>query len=145
MMAPKRTLANRIGLILMLTISPILTAEPAVPPFHASIVPSSKTTSVEVRIPKDAHRKALSTVYLQIENGDSFDLRVPVAFREELSDYIISLTIPNSIAKNAVLSITHEFPITPQPDGSVDLPAAIQAAESYEIPLGKAARPPQAE
>lgn len=124
-----------IGLLLTLAFHPSLFAAPGLGPLESSVVANARTTSVEVRIPKSSHKKPLSSVYLQVRENENLDLHVPVAFREELSDYFISLVIPNSLAEKAVLSISHQFPLDPQEDGSVDLEAAIKAAENYEIAI----------
>jgi hypothetical protein len=114
-----------------------LTTLPAEDRFTASIQasPKTETTSIRIRIPKEAHSESIQSVYLQRKSATGLDLLVPIKASEDAEGYSIFLILPTSIADKSTIVVTHNRAIVPNADGSITLSAAVQGGESYEISL----------
>ena len=97
--------------------------------------PETATTSIRIRIPKEAHSQPIQSAYLQRKSTKGLDIHVPIMVSEDAKAYSIFMILPTSIADKATISVTHKLAVTPNPDGSVGIGSGVQGGESYTIAL----------
>jgi hypothetical protein len=100
--------------------------------------PKTETTSVRIRIPKEANSQSIQSAYLQRKSATGLDIHIPINVTEDAEAYSIFMILPTPIADKATIAVTHNRAIEPNADGSLTTSSLVQGGESYEIALSQA-------
>ncbi len=100
--------------------------------------PKTETTSIRIRIPKEAHSQSIQSAYLQRKSATGLDIHVPINVTEDAEAYSIFMILPTPIADKAIITVTHNHAIKPNADGSRTMSSLVQRGEFYEISLSQA-------
>ncbi|MCW1884134.1 hypothetical protein OKA04_05290 [Luteolibacter flavescens] len=118
--------------VILLAVTAPLAADPSEDKRFTAMIKedaTTRTTTVRVRIPKDAHATPVQSVYLQRASKTGLDLNVPVSFTEGPEGVSVYLMLPTDLARQATLRVSHRAAET----GGAG--SGGQAGEAYKIPL----------